>query len=242
MVDITQNLMVYLVYNQHTGLLKTNLLKFLYLVDLEYYKKVGEQATNFAYFYYKRGPWTPQFDQTLSKMVGFEIISLKKEKLEREGEYTLFYRGPKPRFQPTLPPDLKQIVDRLLFIFEESPQKDLLQYVYSIEPMKSTKFGERIDFSKISPQSRVDPSIEKTVLEANKEYESTNFEKMLSSWVEAIGASVHPASPTVMYKLAPTRLWNFRSCPAFQRNSGTEPPEKKRISISDEVLLDRENA
>jgi hypothetical protein len=212
MIEITHHLIFYIVKELHKRLMKTNLMKLIYLVDLEYYKKNGRQATSFEYIYYKKGPWTSQFDQVLSELEGFEIKSLRKEKVEGKGEYIIFFKGPKPRFQPTLPLDLKEIVDRFIYIFKESPQKDLLQYVYSIEPMKSLKFGEKIDFSKVFPQLPVDPLIEEIVVEANKEYESTNFPKILDSWVKE------------------------------NSEMGIKNLAKKEISLSEEVLQDRDNA
>ncbi len=88
----------------------------------------------------------------------------------------------------------------------------MLQYVYSIEPMKSLKFGEKIDFSKVFPQLPVDPLIEEIVVEANKEYESTNFPKILDSWVKE------------------------------NSEMGIKNLAKKEISLSEEVLQDRDNA
>jgi hypothetical protein len=110
-----------------------------------------------------------------------------------------------------LPRDLQEIVDRFIYIFKEAPQEDLLQYVYSIEPMKNLKFGERIDFSRVFPSVSVDAVIEKIVFEANKEYESTNFPKILDSWVRE-------NSELSIKNLA-----------------------KRAISLSDEILQDREN-
>ena len=243
MAELTHHLIAYIVDNLHKRLLKTNLLKLLYLVDLEYYKKKGKQATNFRYFYYKKGPWTSQYDQILSELEGFEIISLKKEKLKKKEGYFIFCRGPRPRFEPTLPADLKGIVDRLLFIFRESPQKDLLRYVYSIEPMKSTKFGETIDFSKILPQSPVDPLIEKTVSEANKEYESTNFPQMLDSWVRGneVPCPASPTPPIIAFSTSPINA-DIQSLGSRRISSNRlDSLIRKGISLSDEILKDRED-
>jgi hypothetical protein len=210
-MEAVHHIIFYIVRQLHKRLMKTNLMKLIYLVDLEYYKKMGKQATNFEYIYYKRGPWTSQFDKVLSDLEGFEIQSLRKEKVTSSGEYIIFNKGPKPRFEPSLPPDLLEIIDRFIYIFKEAPQKDLLQYVYSIEPMKSTRFGDLIDFTKVFPQLPVDSLIEAVVLEANREYEATNFPKILDSWVRE-------NSELSIKNLA-----------------------KREISLSDEILQDREN-
>jgi hypothetical protein len=244
MTELTHHLIVYIVQNLHKNLLKTNLLKLLYLIDLEFFKKRGKQATNFNYIYYKKGPWTPQFDQTLTQLEGFEIKSIKKEKLEATEEYYIFCKGPKPRFQPALPSDLKEIVDRILFIFKETPQKDLLQYVYSIEPMRSVRFGEKIDFSRIFPQPPVDLEIEQTVSEANKEYESTNFPKILNSWIR------EGTEDFYMGRMAPHQGDSVEvvySCPPAYIPRRSFPVTlnslvKKGISLSEEILRDREES
>lgn len=244
MIQLTHHLIVYIVQALHKKLMKTNLLKLLYLIDIEYFKKRGKQATNFNYFYYKKGPWTPQFDQILSELEGFEIKCLKKEKLETAGEYFIFYKGPKPRFQPELPVDLKEIVDRILFIFKESPQRDLLQYVYSIEPMRSTKFGEKIDFSRIFPQPPVDPDIEQAVFEANKEYESTNFPKMLDSWIREETETVCRSHPheRALFMVAPADSCLDDYGPHRPFATPLELLVKKGISLSEEILRDREES
>jgi len=243
MAELTNHLIVYIVQSLHNKLMKTNLLKLLYLVDLDYYKKKGKQATNFNYIYYKKGPWTPQFDQALDLLEGFEIKSIKKEKLETTGEYYIFCKGPKPRFQPALPSDLKEIVDRILFIFEESPQKDLLQYVYSIEPMRSVRFKERIDFSRIFPQLPVDPDIEQTVSEANREYESTNFPKIVNSWireeVEDFSLGNYPRRGAFSSAIGDACI-DGRTRRIFP--TPHEHLIEKGISLSEEILRDREDS
>lgn len=245
-MELTHHLIVYIVQDLHKKLLKTNLLKLIYLIDLEYFKKKGKQASNFDYIYYKKGPWTPQFDQTLSELQGFEIKSIKKKKLETAGKFCIFCKGPAPRFHPALPPDLKEIVDRILFTFKETPQKDLLQYVYSIEPMRSTKFKEKIDFSKIFPQPHVDPEIEQAVSEANKEYESTNFPRMLASWIK----ESFEGSQINLYQGPRPRycLFNasYSSTPVFRTHgpfpTALESLVEKGISLSEEILGDREES
>jgi hypothetical protein len=122
-MEAVHHIIFYIVRQLHKRLMKTNLMKLIYLVDLECYKKMGKQATNFEYIYYKRGPWTSQFDKVLSDLEGFEIQSLRKEKVTSSGEYIIFNKGPKPRFEPSLPPDLLEIIDRFIYIFKEAPQK-----------------------------------------------------------------------------------------------------------------------
>lgn len=252
-MELTHHLIAYIVENLHKKLMKTNLMKLIYLVDLEYFKKRGKQATNFNYFYYKKGPWTAQFDQALSELEGFEVKCLRKEKIDKKEEYFIFCKGPKPRFQPRLPSDLKEITDKITFVFNECPQEDLLKYVYSTLPMRGIKFGEEIDFSKIFPQPSVDPAIEKTVLEANKEYESTNFPKIIDSWIRESYEDVcarreitprffgSPGDhPTSFFDLEPPSAWAFRN---LKRPSASPLHSlvEKGISLSEEILRDRED-
>lgn len=248
-MELTHHLIAYIVEKLNKRLMKTNLLKLIYLIDLEYFKKKGKQATNFNYFYYKKGPWTAQFDQVLSELEGFEVKHLTKEKVDKKENYFIFCKGPMPRFKPTIPSDLKEIVDRMTFIFEKCRQKDLLEYVYSIPPMRGLKFGQEIDFSKIFPQPLVDPTIEKTVLEANREYESTNLPKIIDSWLIENHDDVSIRNVPESIRDKPYKLWLFyedSSIPSFRhvRPSAASLPSlvRKGISLSEEILRDREDS
>ena len=53
---------------------RTELIKLMYLTDLDYYKNFGEQYSEFNYIFYKRGPWTNQFHQILDYMMEVEIF------------------------------------------------------------------------------------------------------------------------------------------------------------------------
>lgn len=129
--------------------MRTEILKLLYLTDLDYYKKYGEKYTQLDYIFYKRGPWTEKFHHILDDMKGEEIWESKSKREDGE-DFSLYgLTGQTPRRETEIDSDAKTIIDNYLFIFSESQLIHLLEFVYKEEPMASTKVGDPIDFSKI---------------------------------------------------------------------------------------------
>ena len=128
--------------------MRTEILKLLYLADLDYYKKCGEKYTELDYIFYKRGPWTEVFHHILDDMKGKEIWESKLKRVNGEDFYLYGLTGKTPRSETEIESDVKTILDNYLFIFRESQLIHLLEFVYQEEPMASTKQGDPIDFSR----------------------------------------------------------------------------------------------
>jgi uncharacterized protein YwgA len=47
---------------------KTKLLKLLYLLDIEAFRKRQTTLTGFNWIFYKYGPWTTEYDETLEQL------------------------------------------------------------------------------------------------------------------------------------------------------------------------------
>lgn len=131
---------------------RTELIKMLYLTDLEHYKKYGELYTEFKYIFYNYGPWTRQFHDLLDYMKTTEIKEIKKSPSEDHWFYES--TGNKPRHDANLEPDVTEVLENTLFIYEESNLKQILKVVYTTEPMVSTPRGEVIDFGKLPLNAR----------------------------------------------------------------------------------------
>lgn len=154
--DLTDNLIVYLVKQlaprrkPGSGILTIVLAKLLFLVDYEYFKQTGTQATAIRYSWYRHGPYSLQdFEPRLKLLEGQEIIRLPMTREVDGRPYNLFKEGPKPRFSPELPIDIKKQADRVMYIFGQSSWQDILSYVYSLGFAKDMKLGQSIEFNNI---------------------------------------------------------------------------------------------
>ncbi len=133
---------------------RTEILKLLYLTDLDYYKKYGEKYSELNYIFYKRGPWTEKFHHILDDMKAEEIWETKLKREDGEDFYLYGLTAKPPRYETEIDFDVKTILDQYLFIFKESQLMDLLEFVYMGEPVSSTERGDPIDFSKIVLNAR----------------------------------------------------------------------------------------
>jgi len=128
---------------------RTELIKLLYLADLEYYKNYGKKYSELKYIYYKRGPWTSQFHQLLEYMKDEEIIETKNKTENGEIFFIYSITNKLPRHDVNLEDDINTIMLNNLFIYSESNLTQILEVVYTTEPMISTKRDDLIDFSKV---------------------------------------------------------------------------------------------
>ncbi len=128
---------------------RTELIKLLYLTDLEYYKNYGKKCSELKYIYYKRGPWTKQFHQLLDYMKDEEITEIKNEANDGKIFYLYSITNRSPRHDVDLEEDIKTTILNNLFIYNESDLTQILKVVYTTEPMVSTKRDDEIDFSKV---------------------------------------------------------------------------------------------
>jgi hypothetical protein len=131
---------------------RTELIKLLYLADLEYFKSYGEKYSELDYMFYNYGPWTKQYHQILDYMRNLEIMEEKKAVNEDAWLYTI--TGKKPRHDVELENEITAILENNFFIYKESTLTQILNVVYKTEPMASTKRGEKINFVKIPLNSR----------------------------------------------------------------------------------------
>lgn len=126
---------------------RTELIKMLYLVDLEYFKNYGEKYSELNYVFYNYGPWTRQYHQILDYMINEEMAENRNSPDEDSWFYSITNK--KPRHDITLEADINTVLENTLFIYKESDLTQILKVVYTIEPMHSTKRGDEIDFTKV---------------------------------------------------------------------------------------------
>ena len=151
------------------GILTVSLAKLLFLIDYEHFKATGRQASDLTYIWYKHGPYPlTDFEPRLAKLEGHEIVRLPMERVIDGRPYSLFYAGESPRFTPSSPEPVKEIADRVIFIFGEASQETLLEYVYSLEIVKGLELMQPIDFTRALTKPGADEAFLDAVLEKFK--------------------------------------------------------------------------
>ena len=134
--------------------LRIEVLKLIYLVDIEYYKKYGEKYSELNYIYYNYGPWDRVFHEIIEYMVEIEISEFKMQTQEGNNFYLYITTKKNPRNETKLEAEVSDILENIFFIYKYSQLTEMLKIVYNQEPMASTKKGELIDMSKLDLNAR----------------------------------------------------------------------------------------
>ena len=134
--------------------LRIEVLKLLYLLDIEYYKKYGTKYSELNYIFYKFGPWDKNFHIVLDYMKDTEISETKLQAKNGKDIFLYSVTDKNPRFDTTIDPIMTDALENLLYIYRYAELSEMLEVVYSQEPMASTKKGELIDMAKITLNAR----------------------------------------------------------------------------------------
>jgi hypothetical protein len=138
-------------HGSHTT--KTNLLKLLYLFDVEYYRKHQRTFTGFSWKFFHLGPWAAEYDPALNRLIANGVLS---EHRSNSSEYdTSFYR-------PTEQRDIRHMMctamDEYVLVgilkrWGTCTTGEILNYVYfQTEPMESGIRNQPLDFSVIATE------------------------------------------------------------------------------------------
>jgi len=137
---------------------KTQLIKLLYLVEVEHYRETGERLTDLDWIFYLYGPYAYELEEILADRI-FEREDLKTGS---ERDFIRFRIGePRRAYQTFVDTKLSLTVKRIVGDWGNRRLSELLDYIYfQTEPMQRVKGrGERLDFETISraPQEPVYP-------------------------------------------------------------------------------------
>jgi len=127
------------------GFGETKLVKYLYLAEIEYYRRKRKRLTSLDWTYYKFGPYIMNWNELI------DSPSLEVEK-DRD-DFTMFsIREYMPI--PNIPDEINQIIDLVIRKYSKLNLNELLELVYSdTEPMlEVTERGELLNFGCILPQ------------------------------------------------------------------------------------------
>jgi hypothetical protein len=129
---------------------KTKLLKLLYLLDIEVFRKGQATLTGFNWIFYKYGPWTSAYEETLEQLEESGLIERRagnKPDLD-----TVFVDAVEPiQLSDVFPAVLEEMrARRIIEFWADRPTGELLDYVYfHTAPMREARRGEALDFSTV---------------------------------------------------------------------------------------------
>jgi hypothetical protein len=120
------------------------LVKYLYLIDLEYYRRYRYTLTGMDWIFYRYGPFAFELPK-IGEDLGFD---LQTERFETaKGHTGRLFRVQGPVQFPRGISKIKSMVDNLLKIWADYETIHLLRYTYETEPMQEVVYNEQIDFA-----------------------------------------------------------------------------------------------
>ena len=136
------------VRDQEGTLSKTALVKLVYMVDVEYWRRYGKPVTGLEWRFHHYGPYAAELDREIDDNHLFQV---------RGSRRTGYGFSPSPEwreiqtaFNKSYEPVVKSIADGVARQWGLEDLNTILEYVYfETEPMQGAERGEILDFSKI---------------------------------------------------------------------------------------------
>ncbi|HLJ59084.1 MAG TPA: hypothetical protein VKZ50_05070 [bacterium] len=133
---------------------KTALVKFIYLSDVESVRAGLPRITNVEWIFYKYGPYSFELDHAISRIAGQSIDELSG--VSATGKTFFTYHGPGHGAEYSLAPQQRGIIKDVLDRWAGESLASILNYVYfETEPMLDAVWERPLDFGLIHPRVQV---------------------------------------------------------------------------------------
>jgi len=134
---------------------KTKILKLLYLLDIESYRKTGATLTSFDWKFYRFGPWAASYDEALQAAAQANKIAINAPSAD-EGA-TFINPTEKLSLAEIFPNVVQELTaKRIIETWAARPTVELLDYVYfHTAPMRDAIRNELLDFSTVMREERL---------------------------------------------------------------------------------------
>ncbi len=137
---------------QHTSFGKTQLIKLLYLTEVEYYRNYNQRLTDLKWLFYHYGPYALAIDDILNE----RDFAQTKVKTNDEKDFILFKVSEGlSRYKSEVATKVSLIIKKIVGQWKDKPLEDLLDYVYfETAPMEAVqKRGDVLDFTTIKKET-----------------------------------------------------------------------------------------
>jgi hypothetical protein len=173
---------------------KTKILKLLYLLDIESYRKSEATVTGFDWKFYRFGPWAASYDDALQAAVQANKISINAPNSD-EGA-TFINPIEKLSLDRIFPNVVQQLTaKRIIETWAARPTVELLDYVYfHTAPMRDAIRNERLDFSTVMREEKLShyTGIKSQIDEKERQRKRKELLRRLSSITKAPIAPLDP--------------------------------------------------
>jgi len=134
---------------------KTKVLKLLYLLDIESFRKTQNTLTGFDWIFYLYGPWAASYDDALSAAEESKKIRIVTPEPDNEGA-TFINSAERVPLSEVFPNVVQELTaKRIIEAWAGRPTVELLDYVYfHTAPMRDAKRGAALDFSSVVNEER----------------------------------------------------------------------------------------
>ena len=135
--DLLRDIILYITSLFPRGVGRTRLMKLLFLVDAEAYKRIGHEVTGVKWRRWYYGPFSKKVLEALDSLVDEGLLVVDP--------------GPEVRYKAlegstNLPADVKEIINTVVKEYGFLPLEELLKRVYSEYHLSKMGIGERITF------------------------------------------------------------------------------------------------
>ena len=139
---------------------RTSLMKLVYLVDVQHYRRFGRQATSVKWLFHHYGPYAYELDPAINPLGDYldesELTWTASSGKAAGYRYTRRegWREIEAAFNSNFSAPVKRSVANVIDQWGLEPLHTILDYVYfETEPMQGAKRGEYLDFSKVQLDS-----------------------------------------------------------------------------------------
>ena len=173
---------------------KTKILKLLYLLDIESYRKSGVTLTGFDWKFYKYGPWAATYDDALQGAVEAHRITISAPSTD---EGATFINPTEPLALSIVFPKVVEelTAKRIIEAWATRPTVELLDYVYfHTAPMRDAIRNEALDFSTVNKEEKLShyTGIKSQFDEKEKQHKRKELMRRLGSMAKAPIAPLDP--------------------------------------------------
>jgi len=145
--DLVKSIVLYLVdqlRDNDSPISTIRIIKFLYLLDLEYYNRHYETFTGIDWVHYKYGPYFYSWP-TIVNEIGYRL-SVEEVTTERGDGFT--YKVDEPyKIDDKVSFGVQSMINRIVKQWGDENLEEILDYVYSSLPVKHSQLNEEIDFT-----------------------------------------------------------------------------------------------
>jgi len=140
---------------------KTKLVKYLYLIDLAAYRRLGRSLTGLTWVFHHYGPWTKEYEALYGEATRSGAIRVRPG--TRPDLETEFVDSPERVDLGDVIADIVLEVEtrHIVDTWADRRLGEMLDYVYfQTEPMDGAERGQPLDFHKVERQERPPPAWE----------------------------------------------------------------------------------